>query len=71
MDANTSNCIHCKEKIHYAENRLLPEGGGVCLKCALDRGYKQCEECQDYFIAKADDEHFCDTCMKRIFERFV
>ena len=35
MDVNISTCIHCKKRIHYAESRLLPEGGGVCLKCAL------------------------------------
>lgn len=71
MDVNISNCIHCKKRIHYSEARLLPEGGGVCFKCAEERGYRACEECQDYFIPETEDEHFCDICLKRIFERFV
>jgi hypothetical protein len=71
MDVNVSNCSHCGQKIHYAEARLLPGGGGVCAGCASKHGYKQCEECQDYFVPEQEDEHFCDTCLRRIFERFV
>ena len=71
MDVNISNCLHCKQKIHYSESRLLPGGGGVCLKCALEHGYKACEECQDYFIPEGEEESICDICMKRIFERFI
>lgn len=69
MDVNNSNCFHCKQKIHYTESRLLPQGGGVCLKCAQAHGYKQCEECQDYFIPAGEDEHFCEICRMRIFAR--
>lgn len=66
MDVNQSNCIHCKKGIHYTESRLLPEGGGVCLKCATEHGYKACEECQDYFIPDGE-QYFCEICLRRIF----
>lgn len=68
MDVNTSNCLHCKQKIHYTEARLLPQGGGVCHSCAQEHGYKPCEECQDYFIPEGE-EHICEICMKRILAR--
>jgi hypothetical protein len=71
MDVNNSICIHCKEKIHYSEARLLPGGGGVCLKCASKLGYRTCDECQDCFIPAGEEEHFCDICLRRIFEQFV
>jgi hypothetical protein len=71
MDVNYSNCIHCNEWIHYSQARLLPDKGGVCFKCAEERGYRACEECQDYFIPEAEDQHFCDTCMTRIFKQFI
>jgi len=71
MDVNTSNCFHCKEKIHYSEARLLPQGGGVCLKCAIEHRYKACDECQDYFIPENEEEHFCDFCLRRIFKQFI
>ena len=73
MDVNVSNCIHCDTRIHYTESRLLPTGGGVCLKCADEQGYRQCEECGDYFIPEDEktDEYFCEICLKRIFERFI
>jgi len=67
MDVNYSNCLHCEQKIHYAESRLLPDGGGVCLTCAKQHGYIVCEECQDYFIPTLKDEHLCEICFKRIF----
>lgn len=70
MDVNTSNCIHCNERIHYTEARLLPEGGGVCRKCASEHGYKACEECQDYFIPEQEDETICDACMTQVFKQF-
>lgn len=70
MNVNVSNCIHCKRKIHYADARLLPEGGGVCPACAREKGYRACEECQDYFIPDSEDQHFCEICIKRIFARF-
>lgn len=71
MDVNLSNCLHCKQRIHYTESRLLPQGGGVCLKCATERGYKPCEECQDYFIPNGEEESICEICLKRIFARFI
>lgn len=71
MEVNVSNCLHCNEGIHYTEARLLPGGGGVCRKCASEHGYKPCEECGDYFIPDAEDQHFCEICLKRIFERFI
>ena len=70
MDVNTSNCLHCNRRIHYAESKLLPEGGGVCLSCAAEHGYRACEECGDYFIPDGE-ESICPICMKRIFERFI
>jgi hypothetical protein len=70
MDVNYSTCPHCGRKIHYAEARLLPEGGGVCPDCAQKHGYRSCDECQDYFIPDGE-ENICDVCMKRIFERFI
>lgn len=71
MDVNISKCQHCKQRIHYTESRLLPEGGGVCLECAAQHGYRACEECHDYFIPVGETERFCDPCVKRIFARFI
>jgi hypothetical protein len=67
MDVNISNCFHCKKRIHYTESRLLPTGGGVCLRCAETQGYTVCEECQDYFIPDGE-EQICEICLRRIFE---
>ena len=67
MDVNISNCFHCKKRINYAESRLLPEGGGVCLECAEKHGYIACDECGDYFIPDSE-EHICEVCFRRIFE---
>lgn len=66
MNVNMSNCLHCQRRLHYAEARLLPEGGGVCPECAAGRGY-----CRDYFVPAGEDEHFCGVCLRRIFERFA
>lgn len=71
MDVNTSNCLHCKREIHYSEAKLLPEGGGVCQRCASKCGYVSCAECRDYFIPAGEDEHFCEICLKRIFARLI
>ena len=70
MDVNLSRCLHCGKTIHYTEARLLPEGGGVCQKCAAAKGYEPCEECGDYFIPEDSDEHFCELCFKRVFAPF-
>ena len=70
MDVNVSNCVHCRRKLHYTEARLLPAGGGVCPSCALEHGYRACEECHDYFIPEAK-ETICEICTKRIFARFI
>jgi hypothetical protein len=69
MDVNLSNCLHCKQRIHYTESKLLPEGGGVCLKCATEHGYRACEECQDYFIPRGEED-ICEICLKRILTEF-
>jgi predicted amidophosphoribosyltransferase len=71
MNVNISRCIHCRRRLHYAQARLLPGGGGVCPACAAEHGYRACEECQDYFIPEIEDEHFCSLCVKRVFERFI
>lgn len=70
MNVNISKCIHCRKEIHYAEAKLLPEGGGVCQDCAAEKGYEACEECQDYFIPDHSEQHFCEICTTRIFARF-
>jgi hypothetical protein len=69
MDVNLSRCIHCKKQIHYSEARLLPQGGGVCQKCASEHGYTPCQECQDYFIPYWG-EIFCECCSRVVFEKF-
>ena len=68
MDVNISACIHCAKPLHYAEAKLLPEGGGVCPACAQTHGYTPCEECQDYFIPD-EQESICEICLERIFAR--
>lgn len=68
MDVNKSNCIYCKKEIHYSEARLLPEGGGVCHACAQKRGYRPCDECQDWFISDSE-ETFCDDCLERLLRK--